>query len=259
MICGVIDRRVRVAIGRRRVGHQDRAVVVAARWPARAWPPRLPWRGTACSAALKSAAVAGAARRAPPRPRPGVHRLALQVGQLLVGEPPAERREERADVDGRRRAARPCPPSLPVHAAMSCVGADGGATTSAVTGPSVPGVHARGAAISGNGCGATHVGRELLVRPAAAEAAPRSPGGRWRRPSRAGALRPTSAAARIAGRVGQPRAVDLGQIPRGVHHLRPLQPFVLDRAGWRRGPRCRGVAPGRPGAERVRRRARLRR
>ena len=46
-------------------------------------------------------------------------------------------------------------------------------TASPVTVPLVPGVQARGNAISGNGCGATTLAVNLLVGPAAAE---RSPG-----------------------------------------------------------------------------------
>ena len=89
------DRRVGVAIGRRCVGHEDGAVVVAT--GGRFERGHRAFLGQELHHALVEISV-GRAARAAPASAPGVDRLRFEVRQLLGGEPPAQRREQGADL-----------------------------------------------------------------------------------------------------------------------------------------------------------------
>ena len=196
------------------------------RSPARARRPRPLFAKNAVSLSRKFGLGGGPPARAP-RPRPGFTCCAWMSIELLIRVAAAERGHQPF---ARRRSgcsARPCPTACRSTAAKSASRSMAVTTTSAFTGPSVPGVHARGAAISGNGCGAITSAASPLVSPAAAERPPRFLADVRHAPVAQPPFGPRRRGTNARG-VGEARAVDVGEVPERVHHLRALQALFFD-------------------------------
>ena len=96
------------------------------------------------------------------------------------------------------------------------------------------GNHAVGAGRPGLGIGnerlvlrLQHFHTELFQRPAAAEGAPRLQMGIFEAPFVELVQRPLRRL-HVVGRIGEPRAIHIGEIAQNVHHLRILQAFLAD-------------------------------
>ena len=159
-------------------------------------------------------------------PASRVHRLGLHVEELLIRQPATGGGEERIHRGGSRREHDlAVQPALPLAEILGPID-DGqdrvGRHRAAGAGRPRPGKRDERERLRRH-----DVGGELLVHPAAAKLAPHFLARVRQAPLAHPRGRPRRGSADV-GRVRQPRAVDLGEIPERVHDLRALEPFVLD-------------------------------
>ena len=159
-------------------------------------------------------------------PASRVHRLGLHVEELLIRQPAAGGGEERIHRGGSRRehdlAVQPALPLAEILGPIDDSQDRVGRHRAAGAWRPRPGKRDERERLRRD-----DVGGELLVHPAAAELAPHLLARVRQAPLAHPRDRPRRGSADV-GRVRQPRAVHLGEIPERVHDLRPLEPFGLD-------------------------------
>ena len=119
------------------------------------------------------------------------------------------------------------PFSLPAHSLKSFSSSMTAWTASTVIVPLVPGVHARGNAISGNGCGAITWATSLSF----AHPRPKGPHASCAHVADAPLVETLHGPRRCradVGRVREPGSMHVGQVPQRLHDLGPLEALVLD-------------------------------